>query len=126
MPPTTVIFFKEATGEIPALEWLDSLPQKAQDKCVIRLERLRDLGYELRRPEGDILRNGIYEMRASFQHVQYRMLYFFWGSTAIVVSHGLTKKDVVPDLEIDLALRRKKAFLSNPVLHTHLERKYER
>jgi hypothetical protein len=41
------------------LEWLDTLPAKIQDKCVVKIERLRELGHELRRPEADLLQQGI-------------------------------------------------------------------
>ena len=63
---------------------------KVQDKRIVRSERLREMGHELRRPEADFLRDGIHELRLSFQMVQYRMLYFFFQGRA-VVTHGLTK-----------------------------------
>jgi phage-related protein len=62
---------------------------------------------KLRRPETDLLRDGIYELRASYQGVHYRMLYFFAGKAVVVLSHGLTKERVVPPREIDQALKRK-------------------
>ena len=34
MPRTTVIFYQEDPDVIPVLDWLDSLPTKAQDKCL--------------------------------------------------------------------------------------------
>lgn len=89
MPKTKVILYCEEDGSCPVLDWLLELPQKAQDKCFLRLERLRELGQEIRRPEADFLRDGIYELRASLQGVNYRILYFFHGSLAAVVSHGI-------------------------------------
>ena len=77
MPRTTVIFYQEDRKSVPVLDWLDSLPAKAQDKCRVRIERLRDLGHELRRPEADFLRNGIYELRVRLGTINYRTLYFF-------------------------------------------------
>lgn len=53
--------------------------KKALDKCRVRIERLRDLGHELRRPEADLLRDGIYELRVRLGTLNYRMLYFFHG-----------------------------------------------
>jgi phage-related protein len=53
------------------------LPAKVQDKSFLRLERSREVGHELRRPEADFLRDGIYEIRVSLQGVHYRILYFF-------------------------------------------------
>jgi len=63
MPKTTVVFYQDDPDTVPVLDWLDSLPTKALDKCRVRIERLRDLGHELRRPEADFLRDGIYELR---------------------------------------------------------------
>jgi len=92
MPKVRVVFFKDDDGSVPALEWLDSLPPKALDKCTVRIERLEEMGHELRRPEADFLRDGIHELRIGLQHVNYRLLYFFHGRTAAVLSHGLVKE----------------------------------
>ena len=109
MPQVEVFFFREPKdNSVPLLEWLDGLQPKVQAKCTARIERLGELGYELRRPEADFLRDGIYELRASYQGVHYRMLYFFAGRAIVVVSHGMTKKREVPPREIDLAVERKK------------------
>ncbi|HSY18851.1 MAG TPA: type II toxin-antitoxin system RelE/ParE family toxin [Candidatus Acidoferrales bacterium] len=116
-----MVFFKEDDGSVPILEWLDSLPTKALDKCTVRIERLEELGHELRRPEADFLRDGIYELRVGLQHVNYRMLYFFQGRTAAVLSHGLVKEAAVPPKEIEKALERKRKFEKNPKAHTHEE-----
>jgi len=105
---TEVFFYREPEDDsVPFLQWLEDLPTKVQAKCVERIDRLGELGHEMRRPEADFLRGGIYELRASYQGVHYRMLYFFAGKAVVVVSHGLTKKREVPPREIDLALRRK-------------------
>jgi phage-related protein len=77
MPKTTAVFYQEGPKMVPVLDWLDSLPKKALDKCRVRIERLRDLGHELRRPEADLLREGIYELRVRLGTVNYLMLYFF-------------------------------------------------
>src|SRR5947208_16670576 len=121
MPKTEVVFYKEDDGSVPILVWLDSLQQKALDKCTVRIERLMELGHELRRPEADFLRDGIHELRVGLQHVNYRMLYFFHGRTAAVVSHGLVKQAEVPPKEIEKAIQRKQKFEKNPKAHTHEE-----
>ncbi|HEV8719411.1 MAG TPA: type II toxin-antitoxin system RelE/ParE family toxin [Candidatus Binatia bacterium] len=76
MPKTTVVFYQDDPDTVPVLDWLDSLPTKALDKCRVRIERLRDLGHELRRAEADFLRDGIYELRVRLRTTNYRMLYF--------------------------------------------------
>ena len=63
MPKTRVVFYQEDASTVPVLDWLDALPLKALNKCRVRIERLRELGHELRRPEADYLRDGIYELR---------------------------------------------------------------
>ena len=73
------------------------------------------------RPEADFLRDGIYELRVSLQGVHYRILYFFLGTVAAVVSHGLIKERAVPPKEIDRAVERKKRFEVNPRKHTYEE-----
>jgi phage-related protein len=121
MPRTRVIFFKDKDGSVPIIDWLDELPRKAQAKCIARIQRLRDLGHELRRPEADLLRDGIYELRVGLSGVNYRMLYFFHGKAVAVVAHGLTKQREVPGREIELAIRRKKLFETSPEKHTYEE-----
>jgi phage-related protein len=121
MPKIRVVFYKEDDGSVPILEWLDSLPDRALDKCTVRIERLAELGHELRRPEADLLRDGICELRIGLQHVNYRILYFFHGRLAAVVSHGITKEDKVPAKEIEKAIARKRKFEADPEKHTHAE-----
>jgi phage-related protein len=104
---TEVFFFREANESVPLLEWLDRLPTKVKAKCTERIDRLGEMGHELRRPEADFLRDGIYELRASYQGVHYRVLYFFAGKAVVVLSHGLTKEKEVPPREIDQAVERK-------------------
>jgi Phage derived protein Gp49-like (DUF891) len=53
------------------------------------------------------------------QGVHYRILYFFHGNTAAVVSHGLVKESAVPSKEIERAMDRKARFESNPVKHIY-------
>ena len=48
------------------------------------------------------------------------MLYFFHNQIA-VVSHGLTKEDVVPDREINLAMLHNMQFGQDSGKHTYKE-----
>ena len=119
MPRTNVWLYRDDDGTVPLLEWLDGLPQKVRDKCRVKIERLRELGYELRRPEADYLRHGIYELRVKSQRVNYRMLYFFHRDIAAVLSHGLVKEKQVPSKQIDRAVEHRLKFEKDPELHTH-------
>jgi hypothetical protein len=119
MAKTKVVFYKEKDETTaPVLEWLDTIPLKARLKCLARIERLREEGHQLRRPEADLLRDKIYELRASLQGIHYRILYFFHGNVAAVLSHGIVKEDCVPPIEIDRAIQRRKNFEKDPKAHT--------
>ncbi len=120
MPEMEVLIFAEDDGSPPLLAWLDGLPPKVQDKCLVRIERLGEMGHDLRRPEADSLRDGIHELRATFRGIHYRMLYFFHGQRA-VISHGLVKEREVPSGEIDLAIDCWRQFENDPDKHTYGE-----
>jgi hypothetical protein len=67
MPETEVRFYREADGSAPVLDWLDELAvgdRRAFLKCRELIERLGLFGHELRRPTADLLRDGVYELRA--------------------------------------------------------------
>ncbi len=74
---TEVYLYRNEEGEVPLIRWLDALPVKVKIKCTERISRLAELGNELRQPEADFLKEGVYELRASYQGVHYRILYFF-------------------------------------------------
>jgi len=97
---------------------VQGIASHAKDKVLVRIERLRELGHELRRPEADFLRDGIHALRASARGVHYRVLYFFHGRVAAVVAHGAVKESSVPDRDIDIAIRRKARFKADSSKHT--------
>jgi hypothetical protein len=124
MPRTEVIFYREDALEVPVLDWLRELrrtDEKAYAKCVAAIGRLAGLGHELRRPLADFLRDGIHELRVHKGRVQYRILYFFHGRSVAILAHALTKEDEVPAVDIERAIRRKKAFAAHPAQHTYID-----
>lgn len=121
MPKTGVVLYRDVDGRCPFVEWFDRLPAKLQDKCSLRLERLSEMGHQLRRPEADFLRDGIYELRVSHRAAHYRVLYCFHGAVAAVISRGVVKERAVPPKEIDRAVERNKRFEANPSKHTYEE-----
>ena len=96
MAPARIFFYREPDG---------------------RVNRLAELGNALRIPGADYLRDGIYELRASYQGVHYRMLSFFPGQRVVVLSHGLTTEQQVPEKELDRAIERKKQVQTNFAKH---------
>ncbi len=119
MPKTDIIIYKNKDGSVPLFEWFDDLPQKAVNKCTVKIELLEEFGYDLRRPHCDMLEEGIYELRAKLKQVNYRILYFFEGKNAVIVSHGCTKEKKVPKSEINKAIRHRNIYIQNPTTHTY-------
>jgi phage-related protein len=122
VPRTKVLYYREEDGRVPVVDWLSELPATARVKCQAYLARLEAEGHELRRPIADYLRDGIHELRPSHQGVHYRILYFFQGTRAVVVSHGLTKERAVPKAEIERAIARMTRFQADPGRHSYLAR----
>ena len=121
MPTTEVRFYREADGVVPVREWLADLldrDEKAAANCIAVIRRLAEMGHELRRPQADYLRDGIYELRAKRGRVNYRILYFFHGRNIALLAHALTKEDKVPNADMERALKRKKRYENNPQTHT--------
>jgi hypothetical protein len=122
MPKTKVIIFKESDNSVPLREWMNSIPQKAREKCIAKVDRLKMFGNELRRPDCDMLTDGIYELRARLGNVHYRILYAFCGKNIVLLSHGCTKIDKVPQKEIRKAFDNLKKYIKNRIAHTYTEK----
>lgn len=125
MPETEVLFYCDADGLAPVVEWLDDLAKRdrrAFNKCRQVIVRLATFGHELRRPIADLLQDGVYELRVRVGTVNYRLLYFFHGRSVAVLAHGLTKEKAIPETDLKLALKRKKLFEADPAKHTYEER----
>ncbi len=116
-----VVFSQEQDRTVPFLLWFDELNPKIKAKCKVKIERLKLLGHNLRRPESDYLRDGIYELRVGFRGMNYRILYFFHCAATVVISHGITKEQIVPFREISKAIENERKFAQNPKLHTYEE-----
>lgn len=118
MPNIKVIFYIDDKGFAPVDKWLQSLPKKVQSKGIARIYLLREKGYELRRPEADYVKSDIYELRWTWQRVNYRILYFFHGKQAVILAHGFTKENIIPKDDLEKAVQRKNAFNQDPGKHS--------
>lgn len=103
-----VIYYPDARGDTPALEFLLSLSQDEQQKAFAYVSYLEERGEGLRRPIAEYLGNKIYELRPK----QIRILYGFVGRELGVILHAFRKKtDVVPSKEKRLAETRLADFV---------------
>ena len=96
MAGTEVLYFQEEDQTVPMALWLDELDRKPRLKCLARLQRLAEMGHELRRPKADYLH----------------------GRAVVAVSHGLAREREVPVREIEIAIRRQRRYAENPKRHT--------
>ena len=111
-------------GSVPVRDWLLELQSKnrrAFAKCVDKIGLLSEQGHALRRPHADMLRDGVYELRARSGNVNYRILYFFHGKNVAVLAHSLTKEAKVPTGDIERAIRRMAGFKKDPEGHSYRE-----
>lgn len=116
MPAVNLLFFRSGL-EVPALDWLVQQSPEAQTRCGAALLLLARQGHEARRPHVDNLGGGIYELRTHVGRVQYRLLYFFHGQTAVVLTSGFTKEGKIPPAEIKRAQAMWEEFAADPANH---------
>jgi phage-related protein len=117
VPAVEVVYYREG-DKVPMDEWLAQLPAEARGVCLAHLRLLQRKGFELRRPLADYLAEGIYELRAKWRGINYRILYFFHGRQAVVVSHGFLKQRAsVPESELRRAMGRVTRFKADPAAH---------
>ena len=108
-----VEFYESASGNCPTREFLDSLNIKDELPYVVRaLDHLQEFGNLLRRPQADILQDGIYELRIPIKRKQFRLLYFYFYQEKIIVSHGLRKEAKVKTADIEKAKKHKADYFS--------------
>lgn len=123
MPKTKIVFYQDADGTCPVLEWLKKLKQRnaaAFANCIAKIKLLEDCGHDLRRPAAAYLRDGISELRIRQGNVQYRILYFFAGQHVAILAHGIIKKtSAVEKRDLERAIARKENYLRSSNIHTY-------
>lgn len=105
-----VILYEDEKGISPVGEYIKKLTEKQQNKILAYIDRLVDLGFNLKRPTADSLGegSGLYELRPD----RHRILYFFHKRTQIILLHAFLKRtEAIPQKEITIALKRKLDFL---------------
>jgi len=97
------VYYPDARGQTPVLQFLLGLDQTDQQKAFAYISYLEEQGEALRRPIADYLGDKLYELRPK----QLRILYAFVGKQYAVILHAFRKKtDAVPPKEKQLARAR--------------------
>ena len=109
----TVEFYEKENGEIPVINFIDSLERKMGAKVLSLIEILEEKGNQLRLPYSECLEDGIFELRCKFGSDITRTLYFFYEGANIILTNGFVKKtQKTPAQEIKLAKLRRDDYLS--------------
>lgn len=105
-------FYKTENGDIPILDFVQSLDIKMKAKVLRCVDILKKNGNELREPYTKSLGNGIFELRAKQGSDIGRVLYFFVIGRKIVLTNGFMKKtQKTPKNEIELAEKYRNDYL---------------
>ena len=109
----TVEFYEKENGEIPVINFIDSLEPKLGAKVLSLIEILEEKGNQLRLPYSECLEDGIFELRCKFGSDITRTLCFFYEGANIILTNGFVKKtQKTPAQEIKLAKLRRADYLS--------------
>jgi phage-related protein len=121
-----VILYRNEEGISPVEDFINSLSEKDYEKITKHIEYLKNIGIELRRPQGDYLEDGIYELRVRLQkYKQTRTLYFFCFEDYIILTHTFAKiTDKIPEIEIKKSIKYKENFLQKYNSKENLEEDY--
>ena len=74
-----VVFYREQSGRVPVLRWLESLPAQHQTKCLSLIRRLGSEDDRLQFPHTRHLSDGIHELRVITDAVEIMDLLFIKG-----------------------------------------------
>ncbi|RNF38807.1 type II toxin-antitoxin system RelE/ParE family toxin [Planococcus salinus] len=87
--------------------FLDSLPAKDTDKILRDIQLLQRFGPRWGHPHIDYFkREKIYELRVKHGSNIYRIFFFTWKGTILLLTHGFTKKSQkTPTNELQRAVR---------------------
>ena len=104
----TVVYYPDARGQMPVLDFLRTLDRDERQKASAYLSYLEEQGEGLRRPIAEYLGEKLYELRPK----QIRILYAFVGTEYAVILHAFRKKTgPVPDRDKRLAQIRLAEFM---------------
>jgi len=102
-----VDYYKDAKGNEPVKEFLDSLSLSAKTKMMRLIEFLTEKGILLKEPYTKQIKGKIRELRVKDKQGAVRILYFTYTGRRFILLHGFIKKtDKTPEREIKIAEKR--------------------
>jgi phage-related protein len=108
-----VIYYEKPSGRRPVLDFINGLEMKAQAVILEHFDALRIQGHNLHRPDADVVKGRIRELRTRFLNNRFRTLYYFYHKDYIILLHAFQKKTgKIDSREIETAEKRMKDFES--------------
>ena len=107
-----VEYYQKENGEIPVVDFLETLPAKLRAKAYHDIMLLKRLGINIRAPYSAPIKGkkyrGLFELRTKFSSDITRIFYFLFDKNKFVLLHGFVKKsDKIPERELERALAHK-------------------
>lgn len=103
-----VDFYEKENGDVPVMEFLESLPTKHKAKAQKSIDLLEEYGMGLKEPYVKHITGkeykGLSELRIKFASDISRIFYFMPVGTKLILLHGFLKKtQKTPKRELDTA-----------------------
>ena len=108
----TIVFYEDAGGGRPVLEFIESLDERTQARLRRAIEELRVRNVTAGFPLVRHIEGKLWELREESQTNTYRLFYFFFSGRRIILVHAFQKKSQkTPRREIETAKRRMQEFV---------------
>ena len=118
MPQIEILIYRADDGGPLFVHWLNSLQTTPVIAALPVWPSWKNMDTSCDGPMPRIPGRASTSLRVKYGRVNYRMLDFFHGRDAAVVSHGFAKERLIPPGEIKLALERKQDFERDSERHT--------
>ena len=112
-PEWSIVFYTDARGNQPLLDFLSNLDLRTQARFDWSLEQLQLRNIRAREPLVRHLEGRVWELRRKSSTNIYRLLYAVLSRRRILLLHGFQKKtQTTPRREIVTAIRRLEEFIA--------------
>ena len=107
-------FFKTASGQEPAREWLMKLEPEDRKTVGTNIKDV-EFGWPIGKPLAASLGRGLWEVRSSIRDGIARVIFYVTGNQMILL-HGFVKKtQKTPKPDLDLGFKRMKEHMKGEV-----------
>ncbi len=108
--------YQKENGEIPLVDFINSLPAKHKAKVFWEIELLKEFGIELKEPYSKAIKGdeykGLWELRIKFASDISRIFYFLPFESTFILLHGFVKKtERTPKKELEIAKKYVEDYL---------------